>query len=41
MNRKRSASFDVFLDGQQPLAPKGAATVLGMSVGRSVYFGKR
>lgn len=41
MNKKRSSSFDIFLDGMQPLVPKGAATTMGLSVGRSVYFGKR
>jgi tetratricopeptide (TPR) repeat protein len=41
MNKKRSSSIDIFLDGQQPLKPKEAATSVGISVGRSVYFGKR
>jgi tetratricopeptide (TPR) repeat protein len=41
MNSDGSGSWDIFLDGQQPIAPKGAATTVGMSIGRSVYFGKR
>ena len=41
MNKGRTSSWDIFLDGQQPIAPKGSATTLGMSVGRSVYFGTR
>lgn len=41
MNDERTASWDIFLDGQQPVTPKGLATTVGMSVGRSVYFGKR
>jgi tetratricopeptide (TPR) repeat protein len=40
MNKKRTASFDVFLDGNAGLS-KGAPTLISMSVGRSVYFGKR
>lgn len=41
MNKKKTSSFDIFLDGQEPLTPKGAATIMGLSMGRSVYFGKR
>ena len=41
MNKDKNSSWDIFLDGQQPLAPEGAATVVGMSIGRSMYFGSR
>jgi tetratricopeptide (TPR) repeat protein len=41
MNKDRSSSWDIFIDGQQPIAPKGSATTMGLSVGRSVYFGTR
>ena len=41
MNKDKNSSWDIFFDGQQPLAPKGSATVVGMSIGRSVYFGSR
>lgn len=41
MTKNNKASWDIFLDGQQPIAPKGSATTVGMSIGRSVYFGSR
>lgn len=41
MNKDKNSSWDIFFDGQQPLAPKGSATTVGMSIGRSVYFGSR
>jgi tetratricopeptide (TPR) repeat protein len=41
MNKDKSSSWDIFFDGQQPLAPEGSATVVGMSIGRSMYFGSR
>jgi hypothetical protein len=41
MNKDNNASWDIFLDGQQPVAPKGSATTVGFSIGRSVYFGSR
>jgi len=41
MNKKNDASWDIFLDGRQPLGAEGAATTVGMSIGRSVYFGSR
>jgi len=41
MNKARSSSWDIFLDGQQPIAPSGSTTTMGMSVGRSIYFGTR
>jgi len=41
MNKDKNSSWDIFFDGQQPLAPKGSTTVVGMSIGRSVYFGSR
>lgn len=40
MNKKGTASFDIFLDGKAPLK-KGYPTTLGISIGRSIYFGKR
>lgn len=40
MNKKGTASFDIFLDGKAPLK-KGYATTMGISIGRSMYFGKR
>lgn len=40
MNKKRTASYDIFLDGNTGLN-KGAPTIINMSVGRSLYFGKR
>jgi tetratricopeptide (TPR) repeat protein len=41
MNSDKNASWDIFIDGQQPLSPKGYATTMALSVGRSVYFGTR
>lgn len=41
MNKENNASWDIFLDGRQPLGAEGAATTVGFSVGRSVYFGSR
>ncbi len=41
MNKENNASWDIFLDGQQPISPKGSATTVGLSIGRSVYFGSR
>jgi hypothetical protein len=40
MNKKGTASFDIFLDGKAPLK-KGYPTTMGISIGRSIYFGKR
>ncbi len=40
MNAKRTASYDVFLDGNMGLT-KGATRTIYMSIGRSLYFGKR
>jgi len=40
MNKKGTASLDIFLDGKMPLK-KGYPTVMGISVGESIYFGKR
>jgi hypothetical protein len=40
MNKKGTASFDIFLDGKVPLK-KGYSTLMGLSIGRSFYFGKR
>jgi hypothetical protein len=40
MNKKGTASFDIFLDGKIPLK-KGVSTQMGLSIGRSIYFGKR
>lgn len=41
MNGNKNASWDIFIDGQQPLVPKGSATTMALSIGRSVYFGTR
>lgn len=41
MNRENSASWDIFLDGRQPLGAAGSPTTVGLSIGRSVYFGSR
>jgi hypothetical protein len=40
MNKKRSASYDIFLDGNKGFKNTDP-TIIGMSLGRSVYFGKR
>jgi tetratricopeptide (TPR) repeat protein len=40
MNKKGTTSLDIFLDGKMPLK-SGYATVMGLSIGESVYFGKR
>jgi hypothetical protein len=40
MNINRTSSFDIFLDVNYGLA-KGALTSFGLSVGKSIYFGKR
>jgi len=41
LNSDQTGSWDIFLDGYQPLLPKDGVTSVGMSIGRSVYFGKR
>lgn len=41
MNKDKSASWDIFLDGLQPITPNGSVTMFGLSIGRSVYFGTR
>jgi len=41
LNSDQTGSWDIFLDGYQPLLPKDGVTTVGMSIGRSVYFGKR
>lgn len=41
MNKENNASWDIFLDGRQPLGAEGSATTVGLSIGRSVYFGSR
>lgn len=40
MNKKRTASYDIFLDGNMGLK-KPNPTVINISMGRSIYFGKR
>lgn len=40
MNKNRTSSLDIFLDGKMPLT-KGGVTTVGLSVGQSIYFGKR
>jgi tetratricopeptide (TPR) repeat protein len=39
-NRRKSRSFDVFFTYDTPLV-EGAKTIYGISIGRSLYFGKR
>ncbi|MDR1169460.1 MAG: hypothetical protein LBK97_01330 [Prevotellaceae bacterium] len=39
-NKKKSRSFDVFFTMDIPLV-EGAKTIYGLSIGRSIYFGKR
>lgn len=41
LNSDQTGSWDIFIDGQQPIIPKGGVTTVGMSIGRSVYFGTR
>lgn len=40
MNKRNKSSWDIFWDGQAPLS-KNLATIVGMSIGRSIYFGTR
>ncbi len=40
MNKKHTSSLDIFLDGRMPIT-KGGVTTVGISVGQSIYFGKR
>ena len=40
MNSKHTASYDIFVDGNAPLT-KGNPTTFTISIGRSIYFGKR
>jgi hypothetical protein len=40
LNKKHTASFDIFLNGNTPLT-KGNPTTFTMSIGRSIYFGNR
>lgn len=40
MNKKRSASYDIFIDGNKGFN-KIAPTIINLSIGRSIYFGKR
>lgn len=40
MNKTHTASWDIFLDGRTAIT-KGYTSTLGISVGRSVYFGRR
>lgn len=39
-NKAQTSSFDIFLDGYQGLA-KHSLTTIGMSIGKTLYFGKR
>jgi hypothetical protein len=39
-NKKKSRSFDIFITSDIPLI-KDAKTTYGISIGRSIYFGKR
>lgn len=40
MNKKRSASYDIFLDGNKGFRNTDP-TIISVSLGRSIYFGKR
>jgi hypothetical protein len=40
MNKNRTSSLDIFLDGRMPIT-KGGVTSVGLSIGQSIYFGKR
>jgi tetratricopeptide (TPR) repeat protein len=40
MNKNRTSSLDIFLDGRMPIT-KGGVTTVGLSIGQSIYFGKR
>jgi tetratricopeptide (TPR) repeat protein len=40
MNKKQTSSYDIFIDGNAPLT-KGYPTTFTMSIGKSIYFGKR
>ena len=40
MSKRTRSSWDIFWDGQAPLS-KNMATIIGMSIGRSIYFGTR
>ena len=40
INKRNRSSWDIFWDGQAPLS-KNLATIVGMSIGRSIYFGTR
>jgi tetratricopeptide (TPR) repeat protein len=40
MNRSRTSSFDLFLDGYSGVK-KGSLTTFGLSIGKGIYFGKR
>jgi tetratricopeptide (TPR) repeat protein len=40
MNKTHTASYDIFLDGNAPIT-KGYPTNITLSIGRSIYFGKR
>jgi hypothetical protein len=40
MNKRNNSSWDIFMDGQVPFS-RSQATIIGMSIGRSIYFGTR
>jgi hypothetical protein len=40
MNKKHTASYDIFFDGNKGFN-KLAPTIINLSIGRSIYFGKR
>lgn len=40
MNKNKTSSLDIFLDGKGPLK-KGYPTMMGLSIGQSFYFGNR
>jgi hypothetical protein len=40
INKNQTSSLDIFLDGNAGLT-KGSLTTIGLSIGKSIYFGKR
>jgi len=40
MSKRNNSSWDIFMDGQVPFS-RSQATIIGMSIGRSIYFGTR
>jgi len=40
MNKKHTASYDIFIDSNKGFN-EAAPTIINLSIGRSIYFGKR